>query len=73
MFASSGDMAIHFRTSHDQLRLVVRDTRGVRSMSLKKGDELMDILPSQVVNAMVAEIEVVKCPLLLIQLKLSSK
>jgi DNA gyrase subunit A len=49
-------MAIHFRTSHDQLRPLGRATRGVRSMSLKKGDELisMDILPSQVVDAIAA-------------------
>jgi DNA gyrase subunit A len=46
-------MSIHFRTNHEQLRPLGRSTRGVRSMSLKKGDELigMDILPSQVVNA----------------------
>jgi DNA gyrase subunit A len=49
-------MAIHFRTSHDQLRPLGRATRGVRSMSLKKGDELisMDILPSQVVDVIAA-------------------
>jgi DNA gyrase subunit A len=46
-------MSIHFRTNHEQLRPLGRATRGVRSMSLKKGDELigMDVLPSQVVNA----------------------
>jgi DNA gyrase subunit A len=49
-------MAIHFRTSNEQLRPLGRATRGVRSMSLKKNDELisMDILPSQVVNAIAA-------------------
>jgi DNA gyrase subunit A len=49
-------MSIHFRTNHEQLRPLGRATRGVRSMSLKKGDELvgMDILPSQVVNAIAA-------------------
>ncbi len=56
-------MAIHFRTSNDQLRPLGRATRGVRSMSLKKNDELisMDILPSQVVNEIAAaqsEVEV---------------
>jgi DNA gyrase subunit A len=54
-------MAIHFRTSNDQLRPLGRATRGVRSMSLKKNDELisMDILPSQVVNEIAAaELEV---------------
>jgi DNA gyrase subunit A len=56
-------MAIHFRTSNEQLRPLGRATRGVRSMSLKKNDELisMDILPSQVVNEIAAaesEVEV---------------
>jgi DNA gyrase subunit A len=52
-------MSIHFRTNHEQLRPLGRATRGVRSMSLKKGDELigMDVLPSQVVNAIVAATE----------------
>lgn len=49
-------MTIHFRTDHDQLRPLGRPTRGVRAMSLRKGDELisMDILPSQVVAAIAA-------------------
>jgi DNA gyrase subunit A len=44
-------MAIHFKTDHTQLRPLGRATRGVKSMRLKKGDELisMDILPAQVV------------------------
>ncbi len=44
-------MTIHFRTDREQLRPLGRATRGVKSMSLKKGDELigMDILPSQVI------------------------
>uniref|UniRef100_UPI00286A73DE DNA gyrase subunit A n=1 Tax=Chamaesiphon sp. VAR_48_metabat_135_sub TaxID=2964699 RepID=UPI00286A73DE len=52
-------MTIHFRTDRDQLRPLGRATRGVKSMSLKKGDELisMDILPSQVIAQMVAAIE----------------
>jgi DNA gyrase subunit A len=52
-------MTIHFRTDRDQLRPLGRATRGVKSMSLKKGDELisMDILPSQVIEQMVAAIE----------------
>jgi DNA gyrase subunit A len=52
-------MSIHFRTNHEQLRPLGRATRGVRSMSLKKGDELigMDILPSQVVNAIAESAE----------------
>jgi DNA gyrase subunit A len=45
-------MAIHFRADHEQLRPLGRPTRGVRSMSLRDGDELisMDILPSQVAD-----------------------
>lgn len=56
-------MAIHFRATDEQLRPLGRPTRGVRSMSLKKADELisMDILPSQVVASIVendeAEVE----------------
>jgi DNA gyrase subunit A len=46
-------MTIHFRASHEQLRPLGRATRGVKSMTLKSKDELisMDILPSQIVNA----------------------
>jgi DNA gyrase subunit A len=42
-------MAIHFHADHQQLRPLGRATRGVKSMKLKKGDELisMDVLPSQ--------------------------
>ena len=48
-------MAIHFKADDDQLRPLGRPTRGVRSMNLRNGDELisMDILPSQVVEAVV--------------------
>ncbi|MEG3834540.1 DNA gyrase subunit A [Microcoleus sp. MON2_D6] len=51
-------MAIHFRTNHEQLRPVGRATRGVKSMKLRSGDELisMDILPSSIV-AEIAELE----------------
>ena len=44
-------MAIHFRADHQQLRPLGRATRGVRSMKLRAGDELigMDVLPSSVV------------------------
>jgi DNA gyrase subunit A len=43
-------MAIHFRTSNEQLRPLGRATRGVRAMKLREGDELigMDILPSSI-------------------------
>lgn len=46
-------MAIHFRTSHEQLRPLGRATRGVKAMKLKEGDELigMDIIPSAVLAA----------------------
>ncbi|XZN97445.1 MAG: DNA gyrase subunit A [Microcoleus sp.] len=51
-------MAIHFRTNHEQLRPTGRATRGVKSMKLRSGDELisMDILPSSIV-AEIAELE----------------
>ena len=44
-------MTIHFKTDAQQLRPLGRYTKGVKSMKLKQGDELisMDILPSQVV------------------------
>ncbi|MBE9092741.1 DNA gyrase subunit A [Tychonema sp. LEGE 07203] len=50
-------MAIHFRTNHEQLRPVGRATRGVKSMKLRSGDELisMDILPSSII-AEIAEL-----------------
>jgi DNA gyrase subunit A len=47
MISTRQGMTIHFRASQEQLRPLGRPTRGVRSMSLRKGDELisMDILP----------------------------
>ena len=44
-------MTIHFKADDQQLRPLGRYTKGVKSMKLKQGDELisMDILPSQVV------------------------
>jgi DNA gyrase subunit A len=52
-------MAIHFRTDNEQLRPLGRATRGVKSMSLKSGDELisMDILPAQVVEEIASSTE----------------
>jgi DNA gyrase subunit A len=43
-------MAIHFKVNHEQLRPLGRATRGVRSMALRPGDQLigMDILPAQI-------------------------
>jgi DNA gyrase subunit A len=48
---SRNGMAIHFRCNHDQLRPLGRATRGVKSMKLKKGDQLvgMDIIPAAVI------------------------
>ncbi|MGB5897383.1 MAG: DNA topoisomerase (ATP-hydrolyzing) subunit A [Geitlerinemataceae cyanobacterium] len=56
IIGSRTGMAIHFRSDNDQLRPLGRATRGVRSMSLRKGDEPigMDILPSSVVANIVA-------------------
>ena len=52
-------MTIHFRTDQEQLRPLGRPTRGVKSMALREGDELisMDILPSQVVEQVVHSAE----------------
>ncbi|MGB3491725.1 MAG: DNA gyrase subunit A [Elainellaceae cyanobacterium] len=52
-------MTIHFRADHDQLRPLGRPTRGVRSMALRAGDELisMDILPGELVDALVSNQE----------------
>jgi DNA gyrase subunit A len=60
MISTRQGMAIHFRASQEQLRPLGRPTRGVRSMSLRKGDELisMDILPSQVIASMAETDEV---------------
>jgi DNA gyrase subunit A len=51
IIGSRAGMAIHFKADGEQLRPLGRATRGVKSMKLKKGDEIisMDILPSQVV------------------------
>ncbi|MGF1519391.1 MAG: DNA gyrase subunit A [Nodosilinea sp.] len=55
LIGSRRGMTIHFKATDDQLRPLGRPTRGVRAMSLRDGDELisMDILPSQVVEAVV--------------------
>jgi DNA gyrase subunit A len=76
MISTRQGMAIHFRASQEQLRPLGRPTRGVRSMSLRKGDELisMDILPSQVIANMSesdeveeAELEVVETDVELVE------
>jgi DNA gyrase subunit A len=50
-------MAIHFRCNHEQLRPLGRATRGVKSMKLKAGDELvgMDILPAAILDTLNTE------------------
>lgn len=47
-------IAIHFRCNHEQLRPLGRATRGVKSMKLKAGDELvgMDILPAAILDTL---------------------
>lgn len=59
LIGSRKGMTIHFKADDDQLRPLGRPTRGVRAMNLRNGDELisMDILPSQVVEAVVAATE----------------
>jgi DNA gyrase subunit A len=56
LIGSRHGMTIHFKVDDDQLRPLGRPTRGVRAMALREGDELisMDILPSQVVEAVQA-------------------
>lgn len=51
IIGSRAGMAIHFRASHEQLRPLGRATRGVKSMALRTGDELvgMDIIPAEVI------------------------
>ncbi|MBW4605513.1 MAG: DNA topoisomerase (ATP-hydrolyzing) subunit A [Calothrix sp. FI2-JRJ7] len=60
LVGSRHGMAIHFRCTHDQLRPLGRATRGVKSMKLKKGDELvgMDILPAAILETFAAASEV---------------
>ena len=52
-------MAIHFKTDNQQLRPLGRSTKGVKAMKLKGKDELisMDIIPSQIVATIDAELE----------------
>ncbi len=59
LIGSRQGKAIHFKASADQLRPLSRATKGVKSMKLKKGDELisMDILPSQIVATIQEDID----------------
>ena len=51
LIGSRRGMAIHFYANNSQLRPLGRTAKGVKSMKLRKGDEIisMDILPSQIV------------------------
>jgi DNA gyrase subunit A len=59
IIGSRQGMAIHFRCNHEQLRPLGRATRGVKSMKLKNGDELvgMDILPAAILDTLNTETE----------------
>ena len=59
LIGSRRGMTIHFKATDDQLRPLGRPTRGVRAMALRNGDKLisMDILPTQVVEAVVQAAE----------------
>ncbi|ARV59399.1 DNA gyrase subunit A [Nostocales cyanobacterium HT-58-2] len=54
IIGSRQGIAIHFRCTHEQLRPLGRATRGVKSMKLKNGDELvgMDILPAAILETL---------------------
>ncbi len=56
LIGSHKGMTIHFKADDTQLRPLGRPTRGVKAMNLKDGDQLisMDVLPSQVVEQVVA-------------------
>ncbi|MEL6223726.1 MAG: DNA gyrase subunit A [Cyanobacteria bacterium J06627_8] len=58
IIGSQQGMTIHFRADHTQLRPLGRPTRGVRSMSLRDGDELisMDILAGELVDQIVGSV-----------------
>ncbi len=51
LIGSCRGMSIHFHADKSQLRSLGRTAKGVKSMKLRKGDEIisMDILPSQIV------------------------
>ena len=64
MIGSRQGMAIHFRCDNDQMRPLGRATRGVKSMKLKTGDELigMDILPAAILNTLNTDTEMEEEP-----------
>jgi DNA gyrase subunit A len=51
LIGSRRGMAIHFHANNQQLRPLGRTAKGVKSMKLRSGDQIisMDILPSQIV------------------------
>ena len=57
ILGSRNGMAIHFRADSEQLRAIGRAAKGVKSMKLRSGDELisMDILSSQIVAGIASE------------------
>ncbi len=57
ILGSRNGMAIHFRADSEQLRAIGRAAKGVKSMKLRSGDELisMDILPSQIVAGIASD------------------
>ncbi|MEP0890713.1 DNA gyrase subunit A [Leptolyngbya sp. PL-A3] len=59
IIGSRQGMTIHFQASHEQLRPLGRPTRGVKAMSLRKGDELIsiDIISSQYANLLASAAE----------------
>ncbi len=59
LIGSRKGMTIHFRLDHNELRPLGRTARGVRSMTLRDGDELvaMDVLTSELVDEL-AKIEI---------------
>ena len=56
LIGSKAGMTIHFRLSDDELRPLGRTARGVRSMNLRSGDELvsMDVLPVELADQIAA-------------------
>lgn len=58
IIGSRRGMAIHFKADNEQLRPTGRTARGVKSMNLAKGDELigMDILPAAIL-ATIADLD----------------
>ena len=56
LIGSRAGMTIHFRLSDEELRPLGRTARGVRSMNLRDGDQLvsMDVLPAELADQVAA-------------------